>query len=254
MLDSTRSQHLSALQHFQYARWQANLEQILSRINGASPDLLSYEETRRLLRARNTKDRGLRDIPLDAIVGSVGRYTDFTRSFMPLRDSDRHRWASVEVGMTGPTGLPPIEVYQIGDVYFVRDGNHRVSVARQLEMKSIEAYVSEVQTKFPLTPDVKLDDLIMAAEYIEFLERTRLDELRPDADLRVTLPGRYQEILEHIDLHHYLLSDGEPERIHYEKAVLYWYDEIYTPIADRIERQGMLRDFPGRTPLDLYMC
>ncbi len=93
----------------------------------------------------------------------------------------------------------------------------------------------------------------MAAEYVEFLERTRLDELRPDADLRVTLPGRYQEILEHIDLHHYLLSDGEPELIPYEKAVLYWFDEIYTPITDRIERQGMLRDFPGRTPLDLYM-
>lgn len=247
------SSHLQAIRHFQYARWQATLEQILAKVRGESAELLPYDEVRKLLNAEETPRRVLKDIPLNAIVGSVGRYTDFTRSFLPRKDSDQHRWTSVEVGMTGMVGLPPIDVYQIGDVYFVQDGNHRVSVAKQLEATYIEANVTEVQTSVPLEPGVQPDDLILKAEMAEFLAQTRLDQLRPDADLRVTVPGRYREILEHIDVHRYYMGLEQQREVPYEEAVLHWFDDYYAPISRMIRQRGLLREFPDRTRLDLYV-
>ncbi len=244
MTDTRSSSYLEAIRHFQYARWQATLEQILAKVRGESPDLLPYDEVRRALKAEESPIRVRKDIPLDAIVGSVGRYTDFSRSFLPRKDSDQHRWASVELGMTGMVGLPPIEVYQIGDVYFVQDGNHRVSVARQLGATHIEAYVTEVHTNVPLEPDVQPDDLILKAEMADFLSRTRLDGLRPEADLRVTVPGRYREILEHIDVHRYYMGLEQGREIAYQEAVLHWFDDYYAPISRMIREQGLLRDFP----------
>lgn len=249
--DDSPTRYLEALGHFQTARRRAQLEHLLARLSGTSADLLSFEEVRQLLRGRDTARRTLREIPLDAIIGSVGRYADFTRHFLPLREEDKTRWAQVELQMTGLTGLPPIEVYQIGDAYFVQDGNHRVSVARQLGATHIEAYVTEVETKVPLEPDVQPDDLILGAEYAEFLERTRLQELRPQADLRVTAPGRYREILDHIEVHRYWLGQTQRRDVPFEETAVHWYDEVYAPLAQFIDRRGMLRDFPDRTCLDL---
>ncbi len=166
-----------AVQDFREARRQAVREQLMAHLTGKAADLLSYDEVREKLKARGSKPLGLKDIPLDAIVGSVGRYADFTRSFLPKVDSDRERWARVQVANADLTGLPPIEAYQIGEAYFVRDGNHRVSVARQLGAPTIQAYVTEIETRVPLTADVQPDDLILKAEYADFLEKTRLDEI-----------------------------------------------------------------------------
>ena len=94
-------------------------------------------------------------VPLDSIVGSVGRYEDFTRDFLPRRDSDKERWARVEFLANESTGLPPVELFQIGDAYFVNDGNHRVSVARQSGHTHIEAYVTDVHTRVPLSPGIQ---------------------------------------------------------------------------------------------------
>jgi hypothetical protein len=121
---------MSAASNFRDARSRASREEILARVSGKPTELLCYDDVPKQIRAARTSSRGLHDIPLDAIVGSVGRCTDFTRSFLPLRDSDESRWAHVELAWNELAGLPPIEVYQIGQVYFVLDGNHRVSVAR----------------------------------------------------------------------------------------------------------------------------
>ncbi|NUQ38816.1 MAG: universal stress protein [Caldilineales bacterium] len=251
-MTNKRTRYLDAIRHFQYARWQATFEQILARLRGESNSLLSYEEVRAMLHAEETPRRQLREIPLAAIVGSVGRYNDFTRTFLPLRDSDQERWARVQVQMSGLVGLPPIEAYQIGDVYFVQDGNHRVSVARMLEATAIEAYVTEVETRVPLGPADSPDDLILKAELADFLNRTRLDELRPAADLRITTPGRYRLLLEQIDRQRLRLIEQQDRDITKPEAAAAWFDQVYTPIAQLIETQGLLRDFPGRTPLDLY--
>jgi len=229
------------------------MEQIMARLTGRSADLLSYEEVRQKLKAKGMGKWGLQDIPLDAIVGSVGRYTDFTRSFLPRQDSDEERWARVKVRVTDLGGLPPIEVYQIGETYFVRDGNHRVSVARQVGATHIQAYVTEVRTKVPLSPDIQPDDLILKAEYADFLEHTRLDELRPEADLSVTVTGQYQVLEEHIKVHRYFMGLEQEREIPYQEAVGHWYDEVYRPVVQVIRERGILRDFPGRTETDLYL-
>jgi nucleotide-binding universal stress UspA family protein len=247
------TQFASAVKDFRRARLQAQLEQIMAGLTGASTELLNYEDVRQKLKGSRTTSRGLRDIPIAAIIGSVGRYTDFTRSFLPRQDDDETRWARVEQAMSDPAGLPPVEVYQIGDAYFVMDGNHRVSVAKQLGATHIEAYVTECHTKVPLSPDARPEDLIIKAEYVEFLERTHLDKLRPDADLSMSLAGRYRELEEHIDVHRYFMGIEQEREIPYEEAVAHWYDTVYLPVVQVIRENGILRDFPGRTETDLYL-
>jgi nucleotide-binding universal stress UspA family protein len=229
------------------------MEAIMARLTGRSVDLLSYEDVRQKLRARGSIARGLQDIPLNAIVGSVGRYTDFTRSFLPRRDSNQQRWARVKEKVTDLGGLPPIEVYLIGEAYFVLDGNHRVSVARELDATHIQAYVTEVRTKVPLSPDDQPDDLILKAEYVDFLEHTQLDKLRPESDLSVTVPGQHRELAEHIEVHRYFMGLEQKREIPYPEAVAHWYDEVYLPVVQVIQEQGILRDFPQRTETDLYL-
>jgi hypothetical protein len=243
----------AAIDDFHKARSLAALKEILARITGESTQLLSFDEVRQKLKVKGSYDKGLRDIPLDAIVGSVGRYNDFTRDFLPKQDVDETRWARVKVAATGLVGLDPIEVYQIGDVYFVKDGNHRVSVARQLGATHIQAYVTEIRTRVPLTPNVKPDDLILKAEYADFLEKTRLDEYRPQSDLNVTVPGQYPILLEHIDMHRYFMGLDYQRDVSYEEAVTHWYDHVYLPIVQIIRERGILRFFPDRTETDLYL-
>lgn len=242
-----------ALADFREARRKAAMQEIIARITGHSTELLSYEEVRQKLRALESSNKTLQEIPLDAIIGSVGRYTDFTRDFLPLHDSDEGRWARVMAVTTGLTGTPPIDVYKIGDVYFVLDGNHRVSVARQLESTTIEAYVTEVRTKVNITPDTSPDDLIIKAEQIDFLEKTKLDTLRPDSDFTTTNPGQYPILLEHIAVHRYFMGIDEERDINFAEAVTHWHDEVYCPVIQIIRERGILRHFPERTETDLYL-
>ena len=252
-----REQHLlsfqSAIQDFHRARSQADLERVLARLTGKSASLMCYEDVREKLKARTAQGKVLKEIPLDAIVGSVGRCSDFTRSFLPLQSGDQHRWAQVEIAVTDLAGLPPVEVYQIGQVYFVIDGHHRVSVARRYGARHVQAYVTEVRSRVPLTPDTQPDDLIVKAEYAGFLEHTRLDDLRPGADLSVSVPGQYPALEEHIDVHRYYMGLEQKREIPYEKAVAHWYDTVYLPAVEVIRERGILRDFPGRTEADLYL-
>ncbi len=242
-----------AVRDFREARRRAALEQALARLTGATTDLLSYEEVRRKLRANTLRPRGLQDVPLDAIVGSVGRYTDFSRTFLPLHDADQSRWANIKVTAEGPQGLPPVELYKIGEAYFVKDGHHRISVARSMKSETIQAYVTEVQTPVPLSPDDSPDDLILKAEYARFLDHTHLNETRPHADLRVTSPGQYDVLEEHIRTHRYFMGLEQQREIPYPEAAAHWYDVVYRPVEEVIYERGLLRDFPDRTAADLYL-
>jgi len=243
----------AALQDFYRARSRATLEEIMANLTGRSVQLLSYDDVRAKLKATGSSSRGVREIPLDAIVGSVGRYTDFTRHFLPRHTTDAHRWAGVQLAATGLVGLPPIDVYQIGDAYFVLDGNHRVSVARQLGATHIEANVTEVHTKVPLTPDVRPDDLIIKARYADFLERTKLDETRPGLDLNVTAPGQYRVLDQQIEGQRDYMARQQGRDVSLKEAAAQWYDQVYLPVIEVIRAQGILHDFPGRTETDLYV-
>src|SRR5271157_3809335 len=144
---------MATSEDFERARFRADLEQVIARLTGKPIDLLAYEDVRQKLRAEPTGRRELKDIPIAAVVGSAGRRADFTRGFLPRRDSDADRWTHIQNKMLEMAGLPPIEAYQIGDAYFVLDGNHRLSVARQLGADHIEAWVRELHSRIPLTPD-----------------------------------------------------------------------------------------------------
>ena len=226
---------------------------MLARLTGQAADLLPYDEVRRKLRGVESAGQRLEDIPLDAVVGSVGRYGDFNRAFLPLKDSDQGRWVGVKRAMAGLSGVPPIEVYRMGNVYFVKDGNHRVSVARQLGMSHIEAYVTDVVTPVSVEPDLQPDDLILKAEYADFLERTQLHSSHPDADLNVTAPGEYEHLLEHIKVHQYYMGLNEKRTVNLTEAATHWYDTVYVPIAELVTELGLLEDFPNRSVADLYL-
>jgi nucleotide-binding universal stress UspA family protein len=238
---------------FRRARRRADLREVLSALGAREAPLLSYDDVRKRLHAVESPAIVLEDVPLDAIVGSVGRTVDFTREFLPRSDADKDRWVGVKVAMTGLSGTPPIDVYRIGDAYFVRDGNHRVSVARQLGARFIQAYVTPVHARVPLSADASPDELIIAEEHARFLERTALDELRPGADVRVTTAGAFERLLEHIEVHRYYMGIDEDRPVPYPEAVGHWYDTVYLPVVARIRASDLLRGFEGRTETDLYL-
>lgn len=242
-----------AVNDFRAARRKAVLESILSFLSGRSADLISYDEIRNKFRTIETARRTLENIPISQIAGSVGRYADFSRSFLPRRESDQDRWASVRVGIESQHGLPPIETYKVGEVYFILDGHHRVSVAREMGFETIEGYVIPVSTRVPLSPGDSPDDLIIKAEYDEFLGKTKLDDLRPGVNLLVSAPGQYPKLLEHIAVNKYFMDLKQSKETVYADAVTDWYDTIYLPIATMILDRNILRDFPGRTEADLYL-
>lgn len=242
-----------AAEQFHRARREAAVESLLARLSGQSADLLSYEQVARTLRVSGQSPGGLRQIPIKAIVGSVGRYQDFSRTFLPRQESDQDRWVTVSAAAPAIGDLPPIQVYKIGQNYFVLDGNHRVSIARRQGLDHIDAYVTEVQTRAPLPPDAQPDDLIIAAEYAAFLEATRLDLARPDVDMRVSVPGQYHHLEDHIAALRYRLGTETGRDVPFDEAAARWYDEVYLPVVMAIRAQGILRYFPGRTETDFYV-
>lgn len=242
-----------ASRDFQYARWQASLEVLAARLTGKSAELLAFNEVADKLREVGRTSRGIQQIPVEAIVGSVGRTSDFTRTFLPRLEEDQNRWVNVRTAASHVADLPPIEVYQIGNAYFVADGNHRVSIARRQGISYIDAYVTEVRTRVPLTPDVQPDDLIIKAELAAFLEYTRLDELQPGADFQVSVPGQYTHLENLIEVHRYFQEIIEARELSDREAVLHWYNNAYLPMIVAIREQGILRHFPGRTETDFYV-
>jgi nucleotide-binding universal stress UspA family protein len=206
-----------------------------------------------MLKAHADGKSSLRTIPLDAIVGSLGRCSDFTRSFYPRKDSAQNRWTRIQAALAESRPLPPIQVVQIGEIYFVSDGHHRVSVAREQQMDAIEALVVTAETKVPISPDVQPDELLLQAEYARLLAITHLDEIRPEADLSVTVPGQYAAIEAQIaELHRHMLDHGYPGAT-LTDAALQWYDRQYLPAAHVVRRHRLARVFQGRTETDLVL-
>lgn len=241
---------------FRHAHFQALLHDWLARLTGQNTDLLSYEEVRTILQAHEGVTRpGTQDIALDSIVGSVGRYRDFTQAFLPRNEALLQRWQRVGAAMNGAVGVPPIDLYQVGDLYFVRDGNHRVSVARARGDETIEAYVTQVDAPFPVEADnaAELSAWLTEAGHRLFLERTRLGDYCPDADIRITEPGRYRLFDEQIQVHRYFMGLEQERAISEQEAVRSWYENVYLPLTSEIRASGVLKEFPRRTEADLYL-
>ena len=238
--------------HFEDARrreWLAALRDALSR----SPhELLGLEEVRNRLQIRGQRHLGLMTVPLDKIIGSEGRYADFDRHFLPRSDHVRDRWMNVDRANQLYIDLPPVDLYKIGDVYFVRDGNHRVSVARQQGQREIDANVDELFTDVPVDASLTSDELLIKEEYADFLEWTKLHQLRPQQRIEFSEQGGYLELVRHINGHRYFMGQELQRPIESDEAVVGWYDTVYMPVVHCIRQHDTLRHFPGRTEADLY--
>src|SRR5688572_20795950 len=139
---------------FTRARRRARLRAVVARIrrDHVSNKLLSFDDKRREFAANNRRQRGTRVVEMDQIVGSVGRWRDFDRSFLPARASVGHKWKRIDRAFQRGEDLPPVELYEIGDDYFVVDGHHRVSVARYHDVPTLEASVAEFYPRRPAAP------------------------------------------------------------------------------------------------------
>jgi hypothetical protein len=126
-------------------------------------------------------------------------------------------------------------------------------VAREQGQIFIEAEVRECATRVNITPDIKVEDLQILGSKVTFLERTSLDHMRPDADIKVTIPDGFDRMLEHIAVHRYFMGLDWKRDISEEEAVTHWYDTVYMPIVNVIRDTQILKDFPGRTEADLYL-
>ncbi len=186
-------------QEWKQARRAAFAQDVLAVFTRRPSDLLSFEEVRQTLRLRDkARYLGLQDVPLDHIVGSVGRYRDFTRAFFPRQDELQQRWQRIGRLLHAGHPFPPVELYKVGQVYFVYDGNHRVSVARQHNASTIQAYVWEYETRVPLEPDTDIKDLWTKAAHRVFLEHTNIDRLCPDQYIELSHPDGYEDLLHQI--------------------------------------------------------
>jgi len=244
---------VETLLDFQEARFRAFLRDVWAALSGRPNRLLSWQDVKDHLHLSGQVYRGIQTVPLAQIVGSVDRYRDFDRAFLPTQSHTIHRWRSISRAFYDDVSLPPVKLYKVGDAYFVLDGNHRVSVARDRGQEFIEAEVIEARTRVPVEATVDADDLEVLGEYADFLERTRLDELRPEQDIRFTIGGGYERLLEHIAVHRYFMGLEQGRFIPEEEAVCDWYDNIYMPLVRIIREQDILKHFPGRTEADLYL-
>jgi hypothetical protein len=242
----------AANDNFREARRKAFIGSLIDAVRRQSSTMFSLADVRARLNVRGQRYLGHQTVLLDHIIGSEGRYDDFDRRFLPRTDALKQRWSSIDQAMIQAVQLPPVDLYKIGDIYFVRDGNHRVSVAREQGQTYIDAYVTELLVDVPLSPDMSVLDLMLAEEYSDFLEWTNLNLLRPQQDIRFSELGGYLDLVKHINAHRYFMGMNLGRPIERDEAVADWYDTVYEPIVKVIRERNVLEHFPGRTEADLY--
>jgi len=243
-------------QDFGRARMKETLGRILALLKPQKDEMLSLGDIRSLLRPESETYKGMQTVPIEKIVGSEGRYRDFNKAFLPRHDKLMRRWMSVDEAHYRNIILPPIKLFEIGGAYFVRDGNHRVSVAKTQGAEFIDAEVISLSSEIPLTPDMTRDQIKLAVIQFEkrrFFEVTKLDKHRPGCSLECTEVGRYDEILSHIREHKWYINLDKTEEIPFDEAAVSWYDKVYSPIIAVIRETSLLSRFPGATEADLYV-
>jgi hypothetical protein len=238
---------------FSHARFKAFLNGVQAALTGRPDTLLSYDEVKEKLRIGGPIYRGVQAVPVRRIVGSLNRYQQFDRAFMPKKSNTADRWQRVDRAFYEDIGLPPVVLYKVGEVYFVVDGHHRVSVAREQGQEFIDAEVRECSTKINITPDLKPEDLEILSDKVNFLERTGLDRIRPQANIKLTILDGFSRMLEHIAVHRYFMGLDLKRDVSEEEAVAHWYEAVYLPIIRVIRESDILIDFPGKTEGDLYL-
>ncbi|MBN8582459.1 MAG: hypothetical protein J0L96_17465 [Anaerolineae bacterium] len=238
---------------FNRARFKSFINQVFSVLSGKRNNLLSYDEVKEKLRIGGPIYRGVKTVHVEQIIGSLNRYHEFDSAFLPKEDQLAARWQKVDRAFYEDIHLPPVVLYKVGEIYFVVDGHHRVSVAREQGQIFIEAEVRECATRINITPAIRPEDLEMLGSKVDFLERSALDKTRPDADIHLTIPDGYTRMLEHIAVHKYFMGLDFKRDISEQEAVEHWYDTVYMPIVNVVRGSAILEEFPDKTEADLYL-
>ena len=247
---------IRAAEDFDTARSRAFRKAVAAALTRRAKRLVSLDDVLEAAGAEGRSYGGVQEIPVDKIVGSAAsgaKAVDFDPAFLPTTPRLRDRWTRIYREMVEGAELPPIDVYRVGDGYYVIDGHHRVSVARSLGRPTIMARVIDVKTRAPLGSHVDAAELLRAAEYSRFLEVTQLDKVRPEARLECSRLGRYDELLKHILGHQYFLGLERGHAVTLPEAAASWYDTVYRPIADVIRRHHVMEHLPGWTEADVYV-
>ncbi len=237
---------------FLRARRERSLGRISSRLRREPGDvnvILPFEEVVDALGRRGEQELGLRVIALDSVVGTVDRTKDFDRSFRPTSSRVRGRWERIAQAMRRGDPLPPISVYRIGDLHFVRDGHHRVSVARALGRNDIDAYVTEVLTRVGAEASIRVADLPLKSHERLFRERVPLPA---ESARRIALSDRwaYARLAEGVEAWGFRLMQARGDLVDRAEIAHLWFADEYDPVITMLREAGMTGH---GTETDAYM-
>lgn len=244
-----------SLDDFHKAKNRARMHSLFDKLTWKNPDLMSLYEVTSIIKPKKETYLGMKTIEIDRIIGSEGRYRDFSAAFLPKREMLRARWTSVDQARLSDVVLPPISVFELGGYYFVRDGNHRVSVARSMGVEYIDAEVVELDSEIPLEPGMttrQLKQRVVQYERNAFIEQYKPSYL-PMGEISFTTPGSYPEMVNHILVHKYYINQNVKGEISFEDAARSWYANVYEPIVRQIREDNLMFYFPGNAEGDLYM-
>lgn len=253
--NSTAGMNVSS-QAFENARFISLLKNLKYLLIGRNNELLSFEKIKKGFGLYKQASLRVQVVPVEDIVGSFERYRDFDKFFLPKKNHLQYRWAHIHNLLVRDVILPPVKLYKVSEIYFVVDGNHRVSVSKKIGVRFIDAEVIEFLTDANITREMDPKDIFIQIEREKFLNITGLKLNRPDIKTRITSPGQYDVLLGQINKLMVQLNenrkDGE-KLISFKEASLIWYDDIYLPAIEVIKNYGILEKFPNRTKTDLYI-
>jgi len=214
--------------------------------------LLPYGEVRDRLRILGQRYVGVVTIPVEKIAGSVDRMVDFDRFFRPRRPELRDRVRSLKAAFARDE-MPPISVYEVGGLYFVIDGHHRVALARESRMEFMDAEVTAISTSHRLHPDVDIPQLIHTEQHRIFMERSGLDPADHDESIEVQRPTGYADLLEIVESTAYKLSLSRGTLVPIAEAAADWYTNEFRPAIAAIRAVGLVGRYAHKTNGDLYL-
>ena len=218
--------------------------------------LISLNDIKEMLRPDNEVYVGMKTVPVDKIIGSEGRYNDFDNLFFPKHSHLKNRWLNIDKAYMKGVILPAVTLYEIGGVYFVRDGNHRVSVAKARGVECIDAEVTSLRTEIRLTPGKSMETIIrqiIAYEKRLFYAKTNYGDITGDWSLDFTTAGQYDVIYNHILTHKYYINLNQVEEISMTDAIMSWFNTVYMPVVNTITQHKIMKKFKRRTVSDLYV-
>lgn len=249
---STGMPGVDAQHDFIRARRRATMARLAARLRGRPGDvdvILPYEEVLDALGFVSERRLGLQVVPLEAIVGSVGRAQDFDRRFRPTSGRVRTRWEQIATAMRRGDPLPPVDLAKIGELYFVEDGHHRVSVGRALGRSEIDAYVTEVITRVGAEKTITLADLPLKSHERVFWERVPLP---PDArsEIRLSDPWDYATLAEGVEAWAFRAIQEHGETMDREQSARLWLESEYRPVVEMLREADLIGK---RTEAEAYM-